>query len=137
MTYLLDTNIISEPSKENPNSKVIDWLNQANQETLYISAITIGEIKKGIEQAINPKKKIFLTRWFEIELKEWFTGKILDFDVSVAEHWGALLAKDKRILANTDSLIAATALRHNLKLVTRNTKDFIYYQGLEIINPFD
>lgn len=135
MSYLLDTNIISETAKTNPNKSVINWLNQIPSEDLFISVLTIGEIKQGVEKLAHGKKRNELLHWVEFSLHQWFGMNSLPITKEVAERWGFLNAHHKKTLPTIDSLLAATALTHNLKLVTRNKKDFIV-EGLEVINPF-
>lgn len=135
MSYLLDTNIISEVLRKKPNHRVVVWLKSIPSSQLYISVLTLGELRKGIEKLKESKRKVDLTLWFEQELIKWFDGNILPIDQAVAERWGYLLATSKQPLPAIDSLLAATALTNNLKMVTRNVKDF-KCDGLEVINPF-
>jgi hypothetical protein len=135
MSYLLDTNILSETIRRNPNKAVIAWLNQLPGEALYVSVLTLGEIRKGIETLADRKRREKLRLWLEHELPEWFEGRVLPVDLEVAARWGRLLAEVGRPAPTIDSLLAATALHHELRLVTRNSGDFDY-PGLEVINPF-
>ena len=105
-------------------------------ESLYISALTIGEIRKGVEGVPDARRKEKLRVWLEHELPEWFGKRVLSIDGDVAERWGRLQAQAKRPVPAIDSLLAATALHHELRMVTRNEKDFDY-QGLEVINPWN
>jgi len=138
MNYVLDTNIISELIAKQPNQKVIDWLKGVNTNNLFLSVITIGEIRKGIEKLPESLRKKNIQDWFENELLIGFEGRILPLDLSVILLWGKLvgeLEKKGRKLSPLDSLIAATTKYHNYSLVTRNEKDF---DGIEIVvfNPF-
>lgn len=135
MSYLLDTNIISETVKTIPNLNVMKWLETIPSEDIFISVITIGEIKKGIELLEQSKRKALLIKWLEYDLPNWFAENILVIDKQVAEKWGYLSATYGSRLPAIDGLIAATALSYNLKLVTRNEKDF-QIANLEVINPF-
>jgi predicted nucleic acid-binding protein len=135
MNYLLDTNIVSETIRATPNQKVIQWLRQIPNESLYISVLTIGEIRKGVELAPDQKRKEKLQIWLEVELPRWFEDRILTIDLLVSERWGRLQAKMKSQLPVIDSLLAATALHHDMRLVTRNVDDF-NIAGLDVINPF-
>jgi predicted nucleic acid-binding protein len=135
MSYLLDTNILSETIRRNPNKAVIAWLNQLPGEALYVSVLTLGEIRKGIETLADRKRREKLRLWLEHELPEWFEGRVLPVNLEVADRWGRLLAEVGRPAPTIDSLLAATALHHELRLVTRNSGDFDY-PGLEVINPF-
>ena len=135
MSYLLDTNIISETVRRNPNKAVIAWLDQLPAEALFVSVLTLGEIRKGIEVLADKRRQEKLRLWLEHELPAWFEGRVLPVDLAVADRWGRLLAEVGRPVPTVDSLLAATALHHELRLVTRNAGDFDY-PGLQVINPF-
>jgi predicted nucleic acid-binding protein len=135
MSYLLDTNIVSETVRRNPNKAVIAWLDHLPGEALYVSVLTLGEIRRGIEALADRKRREKLRLWLEHELPAWFEGRVLPVDLAVADRWGRLLAEVGRPVPTTDSLLAATALHHELRLVTRNSGDF-EYPGLQVINPF-
>jgi predicted nucleic acid-binding protein len=135
MSYLLDTNIVSETIRRNPNKTLISWLDQIPGEALFVSVLTLGEIRKGVETLGDKKRREKLRLWLEHELPTWFEDRVLPVDLSVADRWGRLLAEIGRPVPTIDSLLAATALHHELRLVTRNAKDFDY-PGLEVINPF-
>ena len=134
MSYLLDTNIISETVRRNPNKAVIAWLDQLPAEALFVSVLTLGEIRKGIEVLADKRRQEKLRLWLEHELPAWFEGRVLPVDLAVADRWGRLLAEVGRPVPTVDSLLAATALHHELRLVTRNAGDFDY-PGLQVINP--
>lgn len=134
MRYLIDTNVICETVKITPNKNVISWFNNIDNESLYISVLTLGEIKKGLEKTTDVSKKEKIEIWLERELSPWFDNRILEIDKLIAMKWGELLSKSKTKPV-IDSLIAATALHYNLTLVTRNIQDFDY-PNLEVINPF-
>ena len=102
---------------------------------LYLSALTLGEIRKGVENVPDRERRLKLLDWLEIELPAFFSSRILSVDVPVADRWGRLQAEAQRPLPAVDSLLAATALHHQLRLVTRNAKDF-EHPGLEVINPW-
>lgn len=135
MIYLLDTNVISESIKKKPNKAVMAWLDGIELHNCSISVISLGEIRKGIEMLINGKKKQTLIQWLEIDLTTHFYGRIISIDQEVADKWGYLCSLAS--LPAIDALIAASALVHNLKLVTRNIKDFNRIDGIEIINPWE
>ena len=135
MSYLLDTNIVSGTVRRNPNKAVIAWLDHLPGEALYLSVLTLGEIRRGIEALADRKRREKLRLWLEHELPAWFEGRVLPIDLAVADRWGRLLAEVGRPVPTTDSLLAATALHHELRLVTRNAGDFDY-PGLQVINPF-
>lgn len=135
MSYLIDTNVISELVKGKQNAKVVKWFESVSDQDLYLSALTIGEIRKGIEKIQNSEKKEKIRMWLDQELPSWFDNRILAIDKQVANKWGLIQSNSSKTLPAIDSLIAATALHFDLILVTRNVKDFDY-PGLEIINPF-
>lgn len=124
MNYLLDTNVLSELVRKVPDTHVQQWIVQRPVETLMVSALTLGEIRKGIERAPDIAHRQRLNDWLNEELSLWFSGRILSVDAQVADRWGRLLASAGRPLPAIDSLLAATALQHDLVLVTRNTRDF-------------
>ncbi len=137
--FLVDTNVPSELTKEVPDPRVSRFLKITPREHLYLSVITIGEIRKGIELLPSGKKRASLQFWLEFEVPEWFQCRILPVSQPIADRWGKLAAaaKTKGIsLPVADALIAATALQHQLTLVTRNTKDFLL-PGLDILNLWE
>ena len=138
MKYLLDTCVISELVAIQPSEKVIDWIDNIEQESVYLSVITIGEIYKGIEILPESKRKINLQKWLNDELIIRFRGKILLVDTNVMLVWGELTGRlnieGKRMPA-IDSLIAAIAIHNNCSLVTRNEDDFKNV-ALSIINAW-
>lgn len=137
MRFLLDTNVVSETIRIYPNVGVKNFLKDIPAESLYISVLTLGEIRKGIELLDDTKKKNNLIGWLEKDLKDWFDTRILSISKEVADKWGYITAQSyQHPLPAIDSLIGATALTCNLTLVTRNTKDF-KIEGLEIINPWE
>jgi hypothetical protein len=135
MSYLLDTNILSETVRRAPNKSVLAWLDRIPGEALFVSVLTLGEIRKGIEAITDKKRREKLRLWLEHELPVWFEGRVLPVDLAVADRWGRILAEVGHPVPTIDSLLAATALHHELRLVTRNATDF-EYPGLEVINPF-
>ena len=135
MNYLLDTNIISSLVSKKPNANVIQWLNQIPAQAIFLSVLTLGEIRKGIETIGNTSRKQQLLIWLENELPAMFHQRILPITSEISERWGRLQAETKRTMPAIDSLLAATALHHDMALVTINVKDFRDFQGLQIINP--
>jgi len=136
MSYLLDTNVLSELLRPKPNDAVLAWFANVPDESLYVSVLTLGEIRKGVEGVPNVKRKEALRVWLEHTLPEWFGSRVLSVDAEVAEKWGRLQADAQRPVPAIDSLLAATALHHELRMVTRNSKDFDYTE-LEMINPWN
>ncbi len=137
MSYLLDTNVLSEAQRKTPNQKVISWLSSQEATNSYISVLSLGEIEAGISYLGETKKAIELRSWFEI-LQESFYERVLLLDSKTLLTWGKLKAETRRNGHNVpiiDSLLAATAITHKLILVTRNTDDFIY-SGVTVLNPW-
>jgi len=135
MSYLIDTNVISETIRRQPDRFVISWFEGLPAEALFISVLSLGEIRKGVEKLADKKRREILRSWLEHELTAWFHGRVLPVDFAVADRWGRLLAAMGRPVPTVDSLLAATALHYELRLVTRNAGDFSY-PGLEVINPW-
>ena len=133
--YLLDTNVISELVKKSPNQKVLSWLSSIDIDKLYISVLTLGEIRKGIEKLNDITKKQKIIEWLEQDLVNKFSGRIIEIDSKISDKWG-YITSHKNFPA-IDSLIAASAIVHNYKLVTHNVKDFSGIISLEIINPWE
>ena len=137
MSYLLDTNVVSEAARKEPNMEVLAWLEQLPPSALYLSVLSMGEIRNGIERLKPGTRKEQLRVWLEQVLPGWLEDRILPIDHAVADEWGRLTAATKRTLPAIDTLIAATALTHNLRLVTRNAKHFEDVQALEVVNPWN
>lgn len=135
MSYLLDTNVLSELVRNRPDSAVVSWFDQVPDDGLYISVLTLGEIRKGVEQVADAARKEKLRVWLEHTLPDWFEDRVLPVDEGVAEYWGRIVAEVNRPVPAIDSLLAATALHHNLRMVTRNVADF-QFTGLEVVNPW-
>ena len=138
MRYLLDTCVISELVAKKPETAVIDWIDRIDDEYIYLSVITIGEIKKGIEKLPDSARKELLTEWLEDDLLSRFQGRILGVETAVMLTWGSLTAqleKQGRKMPAIDSLIAAIALHGNLTLVTRNVQDF-QDSAVPLLNPW-
>ncbi len=114
---------------------MLDWISERPATSLYLSVISRGEFRKGVESVTDVRKKSQLLDWLESDLCNFFAERILPIDAIAADRWGVLLAKAKRPVPAIDSLLAATASAHNLTLVTRNTKDL---SGLEVsmLNPW-
>lgn len=136
MSYLVDTNVLSELAKAKPDAKVVEWLRDHESE-LYVSTITIGEIRRGIECLPAGKRKAALQSWFTGLCKR-MEGRTLSFNTSTAHVWGQLVAGwDKKGLTvpSLGSQLAATAHRQGFTMVTRNISDF-QNTGVKLFNPF-
>lgn len=136
MSYLVDTNVLSELAKPKPEPLVVAWLRD-HEPDLYLSTITVGELRRGIESLPAGKRKTALQSWFTGLCKR-MEGRILSFNTSTAHIWGQKMAAwDKKgtPIPSLDSQIAATAYRHNLTVVTRNVSDF-KNTGVKLFNPF-
>ena len=137
MNYLLDTCVISELVKNSPDKNVMDWLMNTPAERLYLSVITIGEIRKGLLKLPDSKRKDLLANWLN-SLLEDYKNRILTIDLTVAENWGLIQGKAEKegnSMPSIDGLIAAIAYTHNLAIVTRNVNDF-KPSGIPIKNPW-
>ena len=135
MSYLVDTNVLSELRRKTPNPQVVAWIQQRRPDSLYLSVLTLGELRKGIEMLADGDKRLQLQDWLENDLPAFFSGRVLVIDEAVTHRWGRLQAAMGRPIPAVDSLLAAQALQAGLKLVTRNVKDFAF-PGLEVINPW-
>jgi len=138
LNYLLDTCIISELAKPTPNENVINWLNQTPNERLFLSVITIGEIRKGLTKLPESKKKNRLTNWLNTLLED-YQARIYSINLTIAENWGNIQGKAENNgtpLASLDSLIAAVAYTYNLIVVTRNESDFTA-SNVTLLNPWN
>ena len=138
--FLLDTNVLSEFNRRGqPNSRVRQWISTTDPDQLFVSIITFGEIRFGIELLPTSKRRAELEQWLQNDLHLWFVGRLLAIDESIVNRWAPLMAARKlqgKPLDILDGLLAATALHHNLVLATRNVKDFDEL-GVGILNPWD
>ena len=136
--FLLDTNCISEAVSPKPDANVEKWVRAADQSLLYLSVLTLGEIRKGLAGLAPGRRRTQLESWLEIELQGRFSGRILPIDAAIADRWGLVAAEARRKgkpLSTVDGLLAATALHHNLTLVTRNVADFMGI-FVSLVNPW-
>ncbi|QQV75766.1 Toxin FitB [Rickettsia tillamookensis] len=135
MKYLVDTNVVSEIKKKNPNSQVAAWFSIVHASQLHLSCITIGEIRKGISKLVknNKRASLQLEKWLEKIIID-YNERILNIDKEICEEWGELMSIDGTNAI--DTLIAAQAKQNNMILVTRNTKHYNMF-NIKIFNPFD
>lgn len=127
MSFLLDTNVLSEGMRPRPNRGVVAWLAQVDEDRVFISVITMAELRRGIVRLPVSSRKAKLHRWLAEELRERFAGRILPIDDAVAMEWGDLVAARETAggpIQPMDALIAATARVYDLAVVTRNVRDF-------------
>jgi predicted nucleic acid-binding protein len=137
--FLLDTNCISELVRAKPDPLVLEWIDSAEESLLYLSVLTLAEIRKGIAGLPQSRRRTHLETWLEFELQARFSGRILSIDAAVADRWGLLASEAKRkgrSLSSIDGLLAATALHHNLTIVSRNVTDFANTPA-PILNPWE
>ncbi len=138
MRYLLDTNVISEWVKPRPDSGVVAWLADLDEDSVFISVIALAELRHGIERMAAGMRRERLDAWVRDELPSRFEGRVLPVDGAVADAWGRVMARGQaagRPLGAMDALVAATAEVHGLTLVTRNVSDFTVL-GRTTVNPW-
>ncbi len=136
--FLLDTNVISELVKAEPDGNVVRWIDETEETVLFLSVLTLGEVRGGIERLNPGRRRGRLESWLAVDLRLRFQDRILPISDAIAERWGALsatAAKKGRPLAVIDGLLAATALQHDLMLVTRNDTD-VSGTGVPTLNPW-
>lgn len=137
--YLLDTNVLSEARRRSPHAGVAAWLGATPEDALYLSVLVIGEIAKGIAKLPEGPQRARLAGWLEAELTPRFEGRLLGLDEETARIWGRVSGEAEARgapLPVIDALLAATALRHDLTLVMRNTQDFSAY-AVKLLNPWE
>jgi predicted nucleic acid-binding protein len=138
LNFLLDTNVISEWTKASPNAGTVRWLAEADEDRVFISAVTIAEIRHGIERLPRGNKCDRLDAWLTEDLPARFADRILPVDTDVGDRWGRIMVRGQaagRTVGTMDAFIAATAERHDMVLVTRNISDFEAL-GLRLIDPW-
>src|SRR3989442_5497770 len=134
--FLLDTNVISETVRKQPDARVLEWLNGLASDQLYVSVLSLGEIRKGALMVKDARRRQRLLHWLQEVLPAWFEERVLPIDLAVAQCWGQLLADAGRPLPSIDSLLAATALQTGLTLATRNMRDFTGL-GADVMSPWE
>ena len=139
MNYLLDTCVLSEFTRRQPDKRVIHWLDSIEEEKLFISVITVGEIQRGIERLPDSHRKTELLVWMNNGLLNRFAERIIAIDAPTMFMWGSLTARLEAAgqpMGVMDSLIVASALQNNLIVATRNVTDFLPC-GVQVINPWE
>jgi toxin FitB len=139
MKYLLDTCVISELAKPKPNGDVLRWLRGRDEEALFLSVLTIGEIQKGIAKLADGRRRDTIQQWLDVDLRNRFSDRLLPIDEETAMTWGLLQGEAERRgspIPTIDGLLAATAIANNLVLVTRNDHD-IRQTGARTLNPWN
>ena len=137
--FLLDTNCVSELVRVKPDPRVLKWMDAADESLLYLSVLTLGEIRKGLAALPQGRRRTRLEVWLEGDLRGRFSGRILPVDAAVADRWGLLAAQARRTGATlpiVDGLLATTALHHNLTMVSRNVCDFAAAR-VPVFNPWE
>jgi predicted nucleic acid-binding protein len=135
--YLLDTNVLSELLRPRPEPHVIEWMEATDEAMLHLSVLTLGEIRRGLAALVQAKRRTRLEAWLEVDLRARFAGRIVPINAEIADRWGLIAAGARRkgkVLSVIDGLLAATALHHNLTVVSRNAADF---PNAQVLNPWE
>ena len=138
MSFLLDTNVVSEWVKPMPNPNVAAWLAGIDEDRAFLSVVTLAEVRRGIELLQLGRRRDRLTEWLTDELPARFETRIVPIDRRVADEWGITMARSRALgvgLGTMDGFIAATAVVHGLTVVTRNETDFRRI-GIALLNPW-
>ena len=136
--FLLDTNVVSELVKPKPDDRVRRWIEETNESILFLSVLTLGEIRNGVQRLRSGRRRGRLESWLQVDLPSRFQDRILPIDSAIADRWGrvsAIAAAKGKPVPVIDGLLAATALHHNLTLVTRNSKD-VSATGVPTLDPW-
>jgi predicted nucleic acid-binding protein len=139
VSFLLDTCVVSELMKRIPHASVVGWVNQTPETATYLSVLTLGELKRGIEKQPVSPRRLALEQWLQADIIERFQGRLISLDADSLLTWGALQARLEatgRKMPAIDGLLAASALQHGLTLVTRNVSDF-EATGVPLLNPWE
>jgi len=138
VSYLLDTNVVSELTRPEPESRLVMWLDSVDEDQLRLSVATVAELRFGVARLPASRRKRALDHWLHDELLDRFSGRVLPVDTDVALAWGDITSerqKAGRPISAMDAMLAATARVHGLALVTRSGSDFIGSLG-DVINPW-
>lgn len=136
--FLIDTNVISEITRPRPNARVVKWIEDTEESLLYLSVLTLGEIRKGVYLLPEGRRRASLNAWLENDLSLRFSGRILPIDMSVADQWGRISAKASATgspIPVIDGLLAGTAIHYDLTIVSRD-ETFSAIEGVELFNPW-
>ncbi|MBI5143118.1 MAG: type II toxin-antitoxin system VapC family toxin [Nitrospirae bacterium] len=139
MKFLLDTCVISELIRPNPSGKVVEWIAREDENSLFISVLTFGELHKGIEKLAESKRKAELHNWVDNDLQDRFANRTINVDLQVATAWGKIQGMAEKVgrpMPAIDSLIAATGIAHHLTVATRNAAD-MEESGVSLFNPWE
>ena len=141
MTWLLDTNVVSELMTPRPSKKVLQWIDEREKRNdhFYLSAFTIAELRRGVLRLESSSEKYArLMSWIAHDIPRRFHGRVLGFDEETARHWADMVNSIPKgaHISPTDSFIAAIARQHELGLVTRNVKDVVHFEGVNVENPW-
>ena len=139
MNYLLDTCVISEVVRKKPEPDVVAWLAAQDEDHLFMSVLTLGELHKGIARLDDSARQITLEAWVEGDLRRRFTGRIIPVDPEIGARWGRISGaaeRSGRVIPMIDGLLAATALENGLTLVTRDVSH-MELAGVELFNPWE
>ena len=138
MSFLLDTNVVSEWVKVRPDPGVVAWLSQADEDRVFLSVVTLAELRYGVERLAAGVRRKRLDEWLRLELPARFEGRILGIDCDIADAWGRVVARREaagRPINIMDAFVAATTEVHRLTLVTRDVRDFELAVNA-IVNPW-
>jgi toxin FitB len=137
VNFLLDTNVISESMKPRPNPGLIGWIEATDEDRIFLSVVSLAELRYGVERMAVGKRRSLLEQWLQDELPLRFEGRILPVDDAVADVWGRTVSRNEaagRPISTMDAFLAATAETHQLTLVTRNVSDFSLLKA--VLNPW-
>jgi toxin FitB len=135
LRYLIDTNILSEMTKKQPDNIILKWFENTASTDMFISVISIGELVYGVAKLPDGTKKTELSAWLKVLIHESFNDRVVSMDRDVMEVWGEMSAKLTRSLPKMDTLIAASAITYGMTVVTGNVSDFKDIPGLKFFNP--
>ena len=136
--FLIDTNVVSELIKARPHPRVVAWIEATHESQMYLSVLTLGEIRKGVVALADAARRVALEAWLDHELTLRFSGRILPIELGVADRWGRISGSAvarKSPIPVIDTLLAATALHHDLTLVTRDTRHAAA-SGVAVFDPW-